>query len=714
MSILETIRKRLNVFIVVLIGGALVVFILEDALTSGRFFFGGDDNVVASANGQKLQKKDFDNKVEYVSDIQKMTRQTNTLDQETTNQIQQSVFQEMVSDMVLGPDFKKLGLSITDDELTDLMLGEHLAPEVIRHYLTDPRTGKLIDQVVDPRTGGVNRAVWVNFVKNMKEEQEYDYKLTEEEVKVNTLQQKYMALVKNGLFYTDAQAKAAQADENKYYNISYVLKKYSTIADNAVNVTDQDIQNYYNQHLYEYNQQEESRKIDYVAFLATPTDKDLADLQHQADSAANKLRSEKLTEDSVTIIELSDDHSVDPNYHKEGTMSPTIDSVMKHAEIGYVYGPYHDMNKIKVAKLLDIAELSDSVKVSHILIAPADPAKDADWAVAKKRADSIKNIVDKGNFADMAKKFSMDPGSKDKGGDIGWFNQQAQLVPEFLHASFFNNKGDIVVVKSQFGYHIIYIEDQSEKFKSYHVGYVVKNIVPSVETLGNVFSQASSFAGKSSTSEEFEAMADKMNKRVADVKENDQGVAGLTSPKELIRWAFSAKTGAISSAFDVGGYKYVVAHLVQVTPKGTTPLDLVKDQVKIKAMQDKKAEKLIADMKSAMAGASNVNALGQKLSTPAQTQQRLSFSMYSIPGLGKEDALLGTMAALKPNTMSQPIQGELGVYVIQVDSSYVNNSGDFKMVQQQQLQALQNRAQYDLYDALQKKTNFVSHFGKFY
>lgn len=714
MSILETIRKRLNVFIVVLIGGALVVFILEDALTSGRFFFGGDDNVVASANGQKLAYKDLNAKIEYVSDIQKMTRQTNTLDQETTNQIQQSVFQEMVSDMVLGPDFKKLGLSITDDELTDLMLGEHLSPEVIRHYLTDPRTGKLYDQVVDPRTGGVNRAVWVNFVKNMKDEQEYDYKLTEEEVKVNTLQQKYMALVKNGLFYTDAQAKAAQADENKYYNISYVLKKYSTIADNAVNVTDQDIQNYYNQHLYEYNQQEESRKIDYVAFLATPTDKDLAELQRQADSAANMLKHLKPSEDSAYITAESDDHMLDANYHKEGTMSPTIDSVMKHAEIGYVYGPYHDMNKIKVAKLLDIAELSDSVKVSHILIAPADPAKDADWAVAKKRADSIKNIVDKGNFADMAKKFSMDPGSKDKGGDIGWFNQQAQLVPEFLHASFFNNKGDIVVVKSQFGYHIIYIEDQSEKFKSYHVGYVVKNIVPSVETLGNVFSQASSFAGKSSTSEEFEAMADKMNKRVADVKENDQGVAGLTSPKELIRWAFSAKTGTISSAFDVGGYKYVVAHLVQVTPKGTTPLDLVKDQVKTKAMQDKKAEKLIADMKSAMAGASNVNALGQKLSTPAQTQQRLSFSMYSIPGLGKEDALLGTMAALKPNTMSQPIQGELGVYVIQVDSSYVNNSGDFKMVQQQQLQALQNRAQYDLYDALQKKTNFVSHFGKFY
>ncbi|HXB13869.1 MAG TPA: peptidylprolyl isomerase, partial [Bacteroidia bacterium] len=350
-----------------------------------------------------------------------------------------------------------------------------------------------------------------------KDEQEYDYRLTEEEVKVNTLQQKYIALVKSGMFYTDAQAKEEMTEQNKYYNISYVLKRYSTVPDNTITVADQDIQNYYNGHLYEYNQAEETRKIDYVGFLATPTEKDMADLENQADTIARTIKTLKASEDSAYITAESDDHLLDPNYHKKGTMSPTIDSVMDHAEVGYVYGPYHEMNKIKVAKLLDVANLSDSVKVSHILIAPADPAKEATWADAKKRADSIKGIVTRENFADMAKKFSMDPGSKDKGGDVGWFKQDAQMVPEFVHAGFFNNKGDIVVVKSQFGYHIIYVVDQSEKFKFMHVGYVVKNIAPSVETLNGVFSQASSFAGKNSNSDAFEAAADKMNKRVADV-----------------------------------------------------------------------------------------------------------------------------------------------------------------------------------------------------
>ncbi|MGP8216588.1 MAG: peptidylprolyl isomerase [Bacteroidia bacterium] len=714
MSILETIRRRANVFIVILIGGALLVFILEDALTSGRFFFGGNENVVAVANGQKLQFKDLNNKIEEVENIQKYIRQTNTLDNDLTNQIQQSIFSEMISEMVMGAEFKKLGLSLTDDELTDLMLGEHLAPEVIKNYLTDPRTGKLYEQIVDPRTGGVNRAMWVNFVKNMNDKQEYQYKLTEEEVKVNQLQDKYIALIKNSFFCTDAQAKQEMLDESKYYNISYVLKKYNTVPDNSVTVSDQDIESYYNSHLYNYSQPEESRKVDYVAFLATPTDKDMTDLQNEADSIARTIKTIKPSEDSAYITAESDDHLLDPNYHKAGMLSQAIDSVMSHAEKGFVYGPYRDMNKIKVAKLLDVAYLPDSAKASHILIAPADPSKEADWETAKKTADSIKEMVTKENFADVAKARSMDPGSKDKGGDIGWFNQEAQMVPEFIHACFFNNKGDIVEVKSQFGYHIIYITDQDEKSKYLHVGIVTKNIVPSTETLNSVYSQASSFAGKNTASDVFESMAGKMNKREAEFKENDPSVPGLTSPKDLIRWAYTAKAGDISPVFDVGGFKFIVAHLMQITPKGQTPLELVKDQVREKAMQEKKAEKLIADMKTAMQGVTNVTALGQKLNTPAANQQRLSFQMYSIPGLGKEDELLGTMVALKPNTLSQPIEGELGVYVIQVDTVYMSNAGDYKMVQQQQQQALQNRAQYDVYDALQKKANFVSHLGKYY
>jgi peptidyl-prolyl cis-trans isomerase D len=529
------------------------------------------------------------------------------------------------------------------------------------------------------------------------------------------LQQKYMALIKYGFFYTDAQAKQENLDENRFYNISYVLKRYNTIPDNTITVSDQDIQNYYNQHLYEYNQAEETRKVNYVGFLATPTDKDMTELHNEADSIARTIKTIKAAEDSSYIVAESDDHMLDPNYHKKGTFSPSIDSVMSgksKEDIGFVYGPYTDMNKIKIAKLLDVAYLPDSVKASHILIRPVDPTKDGDWATAKKRADSIKDVVTKENFADLAKKLSQD-GSAEKGGDLGWFDQ-GKMVPEFDKACFFNNKGDILEVKSQFGWHIIYITDQNEKSKYLHVGIVTKNIGPSTETLNNVFSQASSFAGKYSTAETFEAQADKMNKRSVDLKENDQNVPGFTNAKDLVRWAFTAKQGDISPVFDVGSNRYVVAHLVQVAPKGTSPLEVVKDIVKAKAIQEKKAEKLIADMQTGMQGATNIASLSQKINVPAINQQRLSFANSNIPGLGREDALIGTMTALKLNTLSQPIEGQAGVYVIQVDSVYTNGASDFRMTQQQQQQALQNKAQYDLYDALQKKAGFTNHMGKFF
>ncbi|HWY97607.1 MAG TPA: peptidylprolyl isomerase, partial [Bacteroidia bacterium] len=493
MSILETIRSKANVFVVILIGGALLVFILEDALTSGRFFFGGNENTVAMANGKKLEIKELNDKIEEIKQIQEYDRrvagQSPTLDEKTVNEIEQSVFAEKVSDLIMGPEEKKLGISVTEDELTDMMLGDHLAPEVLRRYLINPKTGKLYDQVVDPRTGGVNRSIWINFVKNMKEDQEYDYKLVEEEAKANQLQQKYFALIKNSLSYTDAQAKQEMLDESRYYNISYILKPYKSLPDNSVTVTDQDLQNYYNAHLYDFNQQEESRKIDYVAFLASPTDKDMADLQRSADSLAHTLKTIKPADDSSYIAAESDDHFVDPNYHKEGTLSPEVDSVMDHAEKGFVYGPFRDMNKIKIAKLLDVAYLPDSVKASQIAIGPADPRKQADWDIAKQTADSIKNMVNKDNFADVAKARSMDESTKDKGGDVGWFAQDADMLPELVHSCFFNNKGDILELKTQQGYIIIYIADQTEKKKSLHVGEIVKNIVPSPETITTVYGQ---------------------------------------------------------------------------------------------------------------------------------------------------------------------------------------------------------------------------------
>ncbi len=657
MSVLESIRKRAGL-LVLLIGASMVIFVLEDALTSGRFFFGGNENTVALVNGKKLDYQALNAKVEEMINIEKISKGTEALDNQTYQQTVQTAYQDLVSNMMLGPQLKKLGISVPDSEVADLMLGSHPAPEIIQ-YFTDPQTGRILKNFVDPRTGGLNMNTVVQYVKQMNEQEQATWSLREYLIKERQLQTKYFDLIKNGLNVTDAEAKQFAEDDGKYYDISYVLEKYSSIPDNGVTVTDQDIQSYYNEHLYEFNQTEESRKIDYVTFFASPTERDLSDLKRKVDSIATVFKSTKPADDSALIVEESDDHMYDKNYHKEGMLDPTIDSIMSHSEKGAVYGPYKENNEYRIAKLLDVADMPDSVKVAHIIIA----ADKGDYTKAKIMADSLKKIITVDNFADLAKKYSADQESGQKGGDLGWFTQ-GRLLPEMEKATFFANKGEINVVKTQYCYHLMLVEDQSEKAKHLKVGIIIKKIGPGIETVRDVYAQASSFSGKHSTSETFEQSADQLNKRLADLKENDQTVAGIQTPKELVRWAYSSKAGDVSGVFDVGGDKYVVAHLVQVTPMGTSPLAMVKDEVKLKALQDKKAQKLMADMKTASQGISNVKALGQKLGVAEASAQRILFQTYSIPGLGKEDAVLGTMAGLKPQTMSQPIQGTTGVYVI--------------------------------------------------
>jgi len=709
MSVLESIRKRAGIFVVIAIGASMLVFILEDALSSGRFFFSNNENVVATANGKKLDNQALNSKIEELVNIQKISREVEALDKQTYDQTVQTAYQDMVAGMILDPQCKKLGISVPDSELADLLLGPHPSQEVVQ-YFTDPNTGKLYKELVDPRTGSINMGMVVQYVKQMDEKRLAGWTLLEYQVKDRQYQSKYFNLLRNGLYITDAQAKESYENENKYYNISYILKKYSDVADNSVSVTDQDIQSYYNEHLYEYNQAEESRKIDYVSFVASPTDKDLSDLKANVDSIASSFKKSKAGEDSAFVVAESDDRTFDTRYHKHGKLGvdPATDSILSGMEKGTVLGPNKDGGEYKIYKVIDVAQLPDSSKLRIIAL----PGTKDDLTKAKALADSLKKVVTAENFAEMAQKYSQD-GSAQKGGDIGWLHED-KVPQDILGAGFFSDKGDIKEIPSQGAYLLVFTEDQSPKEKYVKLGIITKKIGPSTETVEATSKKALDFSNQHSTAELFEKDADGLNKRIADLKENDQTVPGISSPKDLIRWVYKSKTGDISSSLDVDDNHYIVAHVMEIRPMGTTPLALVKDDVKQKALQDKKAQKLIADMKTMEQATANISALGQKAGIQPVRAQRLLFQTYSIPGLGKEDALLGTMAGLKPNTLSQPIEGQLGVYVIQVDSVFLQGTPNYQMVQQQQQSMFRTRVEYSAFSAMEKKAGLVSHLGKFY
>ena len=706
MSALESIRKRAKL-LVIIIGASLLIFVLEDALTSGKFFFGGGDNIVAVINGKKIDYTKFRVYADNAVEKEKASLGVQSLRDSDETSVIQDAFKDMVFQMVLNPEYDKLGINVPDSELTNLMIGSRPAPEVYR--LFSDGKGHIVKQFQDPRTGGLNMAMVIRYVKQMNDQDMARWEMIEDKVKKQTMQSKYFYLLVNGLFIPDAIAKLDNEDETKTYNISYVLQRYTSIPDKSVTVSDQDLQDYYTKHIYEYYQQQESRKLDYVSFSVNPTDSDMMNIKRDVDSMYSQLKQLKPNEDSAFIV-ATDAQTFDYQYHKASDLPALLDSVMTNSPVGTIYGPYKEDSKYKIAKLLGVAELPDSVRYSQIFI----PAPNGDFDKVKPFADSIKSVAKVDNFADLAKTNSKDPETAEKGGDVGWITKAAGLSPDLEHKMFFGDVGNVVELQLQQGFLIICVTEQSKRIKCYQVGIAMKNIEPSTATQQKVYAAASQFEGKNHTSGAFEKSAAQMDLRTIDISENDNTVEGIPSPKELIRWAYDKKAGDVSDVITIGDNKYIVAHLVQVTAMGTIPLEQIKDEVKAKVLQDKKAEKIIADMKSALSGGATLASVSQKAGSAVASAQGLTFESYTIPTLGKEDAVIGTMSALNTGTLSKPIQGNLGVYVIKVDSAYYTAKTDYHITQMKDLEELRNAAPNEAYDALSKKAGFVSHFGRYY
>ncbi len=705
MSVLEFIRKYIK-WIVGLIGLTLVIFVGEDALTSGKFFFGGGDNTVAIINGKKVDYIKFNPQIQTALEREKASMGTESLGDSAQNMVMQATYKNMIFHALLDPEFKKLGVNVPDSEVVSLMLGPNPAPDIYRMF--SDGHGGLNKQFVDKRTGGLDMSMVIRYVKQMNEQDQARWELTEDKIKEDDLRAKYFYLLLNGICVPDAMAKQDNDDATKTYDISYVLKRYTDIPDNSVTVTDQDLKDYYNAHIYEYYSQQEIRKVDYVTFAANPTDIDMKNIKINVDSMYAHFKNEKPSEDSSFVIG-TDAGTFDYHYHKAGDLPATIDSIMTHSKVGDIYGPYQEDGKYKIAKLTGIAELPDSIKYSQIFI----PAPNNDFDKVKPFADSIKNVATPENFAQLAKDNSKDPESSAKGGDMGWVSRGkgAEFPADLEHQTFFGKVGNVIQLKLQQGFLILCVMEQSERHTNYQVGIAMKNIEPSDSTQKAVFAQASDFEGKNHTGDLFEKAVGQMNRRVIDLSENEASIAGFQTPKEFIKWTYTQKEGDVSDVIPVGDNKNVVAHIMQVTKMGTIPLEQVKEQVKAQVLKEKKAEKVIADMKAA---GNNMAAVAQKTGSKVDTAKGLTFDSYSLPTLGREDAVIGTMSAMNTGTVSQPIKGEQGVYVIRVENTYYANKMDFHITQMREVESKRNTAANEAYNALEKKAGVVSHFGRYY
>ncbi len=702
MATLQNIRNRGSLMIAIVIGLALGAFILGDMLSSGNNLMKPSQMKIAEIDGESIQYPDFQKKVEELSEVYKMNTQQTQIDENTWEQIREQVWQGYLQENIIGKATDKLGITVSSEELFDLVQGNNPHP-IIQQLFKNQQTGQ------------VDKSTIIQFLKSLETNatpaQKSYWLYIENQIKQDKLRTKYSNLISKGLYVTTDEAKKSLISKNKSASFQYVVLPYSSVTDSEVKVSDDELKTYYNKHKDEYKQ-EKTRKIEYVTFEVLPSEADKTATEKWLTDS--KVEFSTVT-DNAQYINVNSDTRFDPSFSKREELSPSIGAWAFSAQPGDFYGPYVENGEYKLAKLDQFKMLPDSVQASHILI---NPQTIGSVEKAQALVDSLKrNIELGGSFAEAAMKYSEDPGSKLKGGDLGWFKRK-QMVPEFEEAAFAGEVNKLYVVGTRYGFHLIKPTKKGKETNQVRVAILSKKVEPSTETYQMVYSQTSKFASENQTLEAFNkaVIEQKLDKKIATLKENDREVTGLESSRQIIRAAFTADQGKIlvnnegSSIFEFGN-KFVIASLTGSTEDGLSTFEEAKIRVDLVVRKEKKAQVLADKFKSA---GSDLASVASKFSTGVKDASGVNFTSFSIPSLGFEPAVIGTVCSLPEGKVSAPIEGNNGVYLTKVTSFTTNTDTDLKGEKNRIAQSLGSRAGSQVFESLKKVTEIVDKRAKFY
>ncbi len=697
MGVMGYLRERMGKILAIVIGLALFAFILGEVLRSGSSLFHGDRNELGEVAGEKIPYDEFSKRVDQTTAQYKQQLGQAGLNAQFTASIQEDTWNRFVSQIILNKESEKLGLTVSGDEAQAMVSGSNPNPQIVQ-YFGDPKTGQVdkgklnsfLNNLKTLKADDPTKQQWNQFIDQMVEAKAGE---------------KYVALITNGLYVNALDAKDDYESKNKLVNFKYVTLDYASIPDNKVTLTDDDYKSYYDEHQSEFKNPVELRSFDYVSFDAAPSKEDSIAIKEQVEKLEPAFKSS--TNDSLFVQVNAETKTPLVFKHKGQLGDPKLDTIMFGAQKGFMYGPYLSKGSYKLAKLVDSEVGPDSVKARHILFDVNTIGVDK----ARKMADSIEKVIISGSksFEDMAKMYSIDKQSGEKGGDLGTFGRGA-MIPVFDDAVFNGKKGEYKIVTSQYGVHLIQIEDQKGSSQFVKVAVVDKPVTASAKTQSAAYSKAQAFLA-SLTKDNFDAQAKKAGltrKTAADVNSLAYGLPGLDNAREVVRWAFKADQGDFADQVYVVGDQYIIPILTTVKPKGTLSLDLVKKQIEPAVRNQVKAKLLAAKLQG-----STIDQVAQKSGAKVIPIQNVVLGNPVIPGLSLEYKVVGTLFGLQPNKLSKPIEGQRGVYVVVVDN-FINPAPLANAVREKEQlgQAIVQRSQ-GVFDALKDKANVKDYRSKF-
>jgi len=708
MAIIGDIRRKGGMLIAIVIGVALAAFILGDLLGPGGTFSNSGQYEIGEISGEIIPAQGFEIRVQDAIENYKRQSNQTSLSPQTIDQLREQTWSQLLNEIILGDEYNKLGLAVHPDEIFDLVTGSNPHPSVIQAF-SNPKTGQFnVSDVInflktmDNDATGEKRAQWLPFEKAIKKDR---------------MLLKYNTLIKKGLYITNKEARLNYEFKNGFAKFDYVLFRFSSLPDSTVNVTENELKAYYNDHKKDH-EQETSRSIEYISYDVTPSQEDTIIASDWVNRVKEEISEISEMEEMVSFVNMNADSRYVDRYYKQEELSNKFDSILFSVDTGYIAGPFIEDNAYKLAKLIEIGKRPDSIKARHILISLSENGDSSHVT----KSDSILELINKGaDFALLAQTISADPGSGENGGDLGWFSEGTMVKP-FNDSCFSSNSGDIMIVYTQFGAHIIEVLEMTEPIKKIKVAIIDRKIEPSSKTFAGVYGKVNRFAGKSKTTEEFRTLAEEegLVTRIAEsLKQGSKSIVGLESPREIVRWAYKVEEGAVSGPFELGN-RFVVATLTNVMEEGFASLDNIRSIMEIGALKKKKAEVIISkleanDDQNIEDLAYNFSANNKGFDVKVESINNLSFGSFNVSGLGREPELIGRIYGVKPGVLSQPVQGNSGVFVFVlrevVPAPEVSDISANKSSLNNDLNA---RVDYEVFNALKKGADISDNRHLFY
>ena len=668
MATLQKIRNH-GVLLLIIVGAAMLAFILGDFLNSGSSFFNRSRENVGTIAGHDVHYTEYEAAKDQLTEVYKIETGRNDFDEELSSQIRNQVWQMMLMDYSLRAEGKKIGLDVTQDELSELCIGEH------PHELIAQR------RAFYDETGRFNRDNLVRFLASLEQETESPEQAAnlkqartywmywENAVRLTYMQEKYTSLLQNLIKANSLEARFAFNARQESTTAQFVNQPYYAVADSLVKVSNSDIKKLYAKHKPEFKQTP-NRAIAYVAFDVKPSEADY----EAADKLMKELEQElKTTDDVALVVNTNSDLMYDGRDYSAATIPAEYKdfAFRKGAKAGDVSPLTFEDDKYSIARIVEVGyNLPDSVCLKAI--ASREGQEDA---------------------------------------ELGWF-KATDLNNTIAEPAFHGKRGSRFTVAQGLGEQTFEIVDIAPATPKAKVAILERTVTPSSKTYSVIYNNAKQFIVNNNNEEAFRAAATEAGMAVHpqfNLNKNTEKVGDLKASRPIVRWAFEAKEGQVSDVFECGN-QFIVAVLTEANDGEFRSLESVRAELMAEATNNAKAEFIKKQLK----GIASLEEAAEILEKPVQTAENVTFAAYRFGNSGNEPAVIGATMALEDNELSEPIQGRSGVFVVKAGTKTIAEAEFNADLEKQQLVS---RIAYSLpYQAIaliQEKADVVDNRANF-